>query len=263
MKCYECTTQLSDYIDNMLTLQEQKEVEMHLKNCPSCTEELDSLKYMLDHINTLKETELPDSLHKDIMEQINKEITKEKNIIPFKTWTKYIASIAAVMLIVVVLMDPVRMKNKSPEMTASESPSIGNTEIAESTDLSDSIKANNEQTAESSMLTTEAPMLKRAAEDTVSSESKKDRKVMIAEDSIEEWEVVTSEKEKIVAAIKDYTDKNSLQAEYFPNEKDVSSITLYKILNKDELFEILAIAEPRLEITKKEEGGENLKVIIK
>jgi len=259
MKCYECTSKLSDYIDNKLTEQEQNDVERHLKDCPSCSEALVHLQYMLENISALKEVDMPASLHKDIMAKIYKEIKQEKKVIPFKTWMKSIASIAAAMLIVVVLIDASHNggKGSAPlDRSKADMKGVARSEVMESAILSDDIEANKVQEAE-------APMLKRAAEDSATSESVKDSKVQASEEPLEEWEITTSEKEKIIAAIKDYGDKNNLQPEYLPNEKDVSSIILYKIQNKDELLEGLYKIEPKLQITKKEEGGENLKIIIK
>ncbi|MDF2612602.1 MAG: hypothetical protein K0S71_388 [Clostridia bacterium] len=251
MKCYECTEQLSAYIDNMLTPEEQKDVEMHLKTCPSCQKELDSLRYMLNHIDSLEEAEIPETLHQDIMRAIHKEKKIQRNIIPFKGWMKYVTSAAAAIFLVIILLDANLTGIKNEKISALETPKMMQDEAGEP------IAFASEAQAEDNLEAASLPVPESGKEDIVLKRSK------MADEVIEEWEILSNEKIKIIEAIKEYISSNGINAEYNPDENNVSEVILYKVPDKEKLFDILKETDNQIEVSKAGQEGENLKIIIK
>lgn len=62
-------------IDNALTKQEQKELDAHLAECPSCRAYLEELRTMRSLWKEL-ETPMPPALHEKIMSEIEAEVQK-------------------------------------------------------------------------------------------------------------------------------------------------------------------------------------------
>ncbi len=251
MKCHECIEQLSAYSDHMLTQEEQKEVEMHLKVCPSCREELEILKEILDKISTLQDVEVPDTLHGSIMKSIYKDKeTKEKNM-RLKRWMKYSVSIAAALFIVVVLIDESQIVNyKKSESAKAES--VADVRMQENIMLAD-------ETINSEYKTAQAPdSLENIDEQSIGILQSRE----IQEELLEVWEVITPEKEKVLELIKEYIGNYELQYQYLLDEVP-GKIIIYQIKNKEELFNKIIQISSITKINKKELEGEDLEIIIK
>ena len=74
MKCKHIKNILTDYIDESLPPDITKEVEFHLKQCKSCSEELFILKNCISVISTLSQIPAP----KKLLPQIRKKIEQRK-----------------------------------------------------------------------------------------------------------------------------------------------------------------------------------------
>ncbi|OOB79695.1 MAG: hypothetical protein ATN33_05150 [Epulopiscium sp. Nele67-Bin001] len=83
---------LSLYVDDELDEAGIDELEEHLKECEDCKNDLEILMQLKNELEQLKEYELPEHFHEDLM----------NNIKPKKSWYKYYVGLAASMLIVVV-----------------------------------------------------------------------------------------------------------------------------------------------------------------
>lgn len=74
-KCEEICELLSSYLDQELTLEEQKQVQEHLESCPQCRvalEELEALQHMMDNLEK-EELEAPEGFVQSVMEKIRHE----------------------------------------------------------------------------------------------------------------------------------------------------------------------------------------------
>ncbi len=251
MKCHKCIEQLSAYSDHMLTGEEQKEVEMHLKVCPSCREELDVLTEMLNKISTLQDVEVPDMLHAGIMKRIYKDKeVREKNS-HLKRWMKYSVSIAAALFIVVILIDQSQIVNYKKSESAQ-------TESAAEARMQENIMVADE-TINSEYKTAQAPdSLENTDEQSIGILQSRE----IQEELLEVWEVITPEKEKVLELIKEYIGNYELQYQYLLGEVP-GKIIIYQIQNKEELFNKIIQINSVTKINKKELQGEDLEIIIK
>jgi len=112
MNCYEARFCFDDYIANRLRPNDLNRLEKHLNNCPTCKDELDQQKILMDLLQMEK---IPDPgkeywdnlkiniLSKTIGEQSITEKVHENVIVrPVKTIYKYVTSLAAVFLIFVI-----------------------------------------------------------------------------------------------------------------------------------------------------------------
>jgi hypothetical protein len=72
MKCVDVKKYLSEYIDGKLLGELHEQVEKHLLSCRACSEELDALMTVKEHLGKMKEIEAPQdfisSIHKRIEE---------------------------------------------------------------------------------------------------------------------------------------------------------------------------------------------------
>ncbi|MDF2877931.1 MAG: hypothetical protein K0S30_1027 [Clostridia bacterium] len=258
MKCHECMEQLSSYIDNRLTPEEEKEVGMHLETCPSCTEELAVLETVLQQLNKLQDVEVPQTLHKDIMERIKIESQAKKNIFYLKPWMKYVVSSAAVLLIVVMVFQNSNLTMKTEKLDRGSGDYTMQSKIADEEMIlaSDAGMADNQKAGKESALPTENRTFaldKVALQESASTLSA----------VMEEWEITSGQKDEIAAVIKTYAAEQNVAAEYMPDEEHVTSIVLYQVTDKTALSNLLEERIEDLSIYKKEQTGEDLKIIIK
>lgn len=69
---------LSQYIDRQLSADARQRLEMHLPHCPRCSTELRELDTIRQVCMNLPEEEIPEGLHKTIINKIRGERKKEK-----------------------------------------------------------------------------------------------------------------------------------------------------------------------------------------
>ena len=79
MKCENREEKISLYIDRQLDWKEEKEFLKHIKECPECKQALQQAQQLRQMLLEMPMEEVPEELHKNIMEAINKEMaTKQK-----------------------------------------------------------------------------------------------------------------------------------------------------------------------------------------
>ena len=103
--CEIFKNKLSEYIDNVLSIEETVSLEKHLIDCSECSKELHLLNSIIHELNHLPEQELPENFHNELMAKI-KDISAKNNIISFPTklkkWITPIASVASLVLILLL-----------------------------------------------------------------------------------------------------------------------------------------------------------------
>lgn len=103
--CEIFKNKLSEYIDNVLSIEETVSLEKHLIDCSECSKELHLLNSIIYELNHLPEQELPENFHNELMAKI-KDISAKNNIISFPTklkkWITPIASVASLVLILLL-----------------------------------------------------------------------------------------------------------------------------------------------------------------
>lgn len=103
MKCENREEKISLYIDRQLDWKEEKEFLKHIKECSECKQALQQAQQLRQMLLEMPMEEVPEGLHKNIMEAINKEMATKTKISPLRNkkntaWQKY-AAIAASFLI--------------------------------------------------------------------------------------------------------------------------------------------------------------------
>ena len=103
MKCENREEKISLYIDRQLDWKEEKEFLKHIKQCPECKEALQQAQQLRQMLLEIPMEKVPEGLHQNIMEAINKEIEAKTKVSPLRNkkntaWQKY-AAIAASFLI--------------------------------------------------------------------------------------------------------------------------------------------------------------------
>ena len=58
--CDDISERLSEYVDDVLSPEEKKDFEKHLKSCQACRAELDALKCLIKEIKQLPFQKLPE-----------------------------------------------------------------------------------------------------------------------------------------------------------------------------------------------------------
>ncbi|WP_069997533.1 anti-sigma factor family protein [Cellulosilyticum sp. I15G10I2] len=252
MKCHECIEQLSAYIDHMLTPEEQKELERHLESCQSCQEELKALIEIVESIAALEDVEIPETLHEDIMKSIHEDKESIKKNVKLKTWMKYVASTAAALLIVVILLD-------GSQILQHKKSSLTKTESASEEQIQDNMMLSNDTQMKEYKASQEADAADNPPEQSIAIAQNRD----ITSELTEVWEVISLDKVKTVELISAYITTYELQAMYLPDESNPTSIIIYQINNKNELFNSIKGINNDIKISKEEPEGENLEIIIK
>lgn len=73
MNCKQVIQNLPEYLENSLSNQDLKMVEIHLSNCKSCVDELDKLKMIEEMLSQVNEAEPPKQLQFSIQQMIEDE----------------------------------------------------------------------------------------------------------------------------------------------------------------------------------------------
>ena len=80
MSCHDIQEKLNDYIEQELSEEQSRQIEMHLNTCPECREELSDLKVVLSLTRNLDEVEPPPFLAKRIMANV-RELPAKKSLL--------------------------------------------------------------------------------------------------------------------------------------------------------------------------------------
>ena len=104
MKCENREEKISLYIDRQLDWKEEKEFLKHIKQCPECKEALQQAQQLRQMLLEIPMEKVPEGLHQNIMETINKEIEAKTKVSPLKNkkntaWQKYVAVAASFLIL--------------------------------------------------------------------------------------------------------------------------------------------------------------------
>jgi hypothetical protein len=102
MNCELCKMKLSEYIDDMLSENERKEIEKHISECESCKAEYEFLKSIISVAGELPDEGLPPEFEKELHKKLTAETGKPKKNNIY-TGVKAIGLIAAGFLIVFMI----------------------------------------------------------------------------------------------------------------------------------------------------------------
>ena len=130
MDCSEIRTLLSEYLDDALDEKANALADEHLRTCPACREELDSLKTLVKGIGSLESVKAP----ADFLDQLHKRMERRSRISEIWGWLFYPlrvkiplqlagAAVMAFLIFSILPMQqaPLRLYSKSePEKRAEE-----------------------------------------------------------------------------------------------------------------------------------------------
>lgn len=102
IKCSELIEQIHDYLDGQLSESEAAAFENHLSSCDSCAAEYAFMKQMVSSLNDMREEEVPESLHHDIMTRVDELYTEKKAPRVIKIMRPITSVVAAAFLLFVV-----------------------------------------------------------------------------------------------------------------------------------------------------------------
>lgn len=153
MNCNKVKENLSSYIDNMLSEEEHKALELHLESCPECQQELEDLKQTIAILSSLEEITPPASFRRELREKLEKSINNEQKKSSFfngliSKWLKNLKSSAVVpvtisLILLIVIMPSFFNRgsfNKSVDEAPECVPETGFYSIADSGLTSKSVK---------------------------------------------------------------------------------------------------------------------------
>lgn len=105
MECQECRELISAYVDDMVSPQEEKQIMSHLEKCTFCQEAYEALKQMKQMCNQIKEIDVPEGFHQELMKRVKQE-AGTKTVIPMKKHWKwqYSGALVATLFVGGVLM---------------------------------------------------------------------------------------------------------------------------------------------------------------
>lgn len=104
MKCEDREEKISLYIDRQLDWKEEKEFLKHIRECPECKEALQQAQQLRQMLLEIPMEKVPQGLHQNIMEAINKEMETKAKVSPLKktkstAWQKYVAVAASFLIL--------------------------------------------------------------------------------------------------------------------------------------------------------------------
>lgn len=102
MKCFDVRENLSLYIDGELERAKAKELESHIEECDECRRELLFFRDMVKAVGEIKEEELPENFHSDMMKKI-KNIEKKQYFFRRGIFSKMTTMVAGVVVIICVV----------------------------------------------------------------------------------------------------------------------------------------------------------------
>lgn len=103
MNCIDVQVMLSVYIDGECTQQEQEEIKAHLEQCEKCREEFNALKALLSKLNDIKEFEVPEGFHQELMQKLQPMMPSNKSKKKWYANLRQFSAIAAGLVLIVTL----------------------------------------------------------------------------------------------------------------------------------------------------------------
>jgi hypothetical protein len=85
MDCTEIRNRLSEYVDGALDAKAKALADEHLRTCPACREELDSLRALVKGLSSLEAVKAP----ADFLDQFHKRMERPSNLSKIREWLFY------------------------------------------------------------------------------------------------------------------------------------------------------------------------------
>ena len=83
--CSEIRTLLSEYLDDALDAKAKALADEHLRSCPACREELDSLKTLVKDLGSMESVRAP----ADFLDQLHKRMERPSRVSTLRDWLFY------------------------------------------------------------------------------------------------------------------------------------------------------------------------------
>ena len=83
--CSEIRTLLSEYLDDALDAKAKALTDEHLRSCPACREELDSLKALVKDLGSIESVRAP----ADFLDQLHKRMERPSRLSTLRDWLFY------------------------------------------------------------------------------------------------------------------------------------------------------------------------------
>jgi hypothetical protein len=83
--CSEIRTLLSEYLDDALDAKAKALADEHLRSCPACREELDSLKTLVKDLGSMESVRAP----ADFLDQLHKRMERPSRVSTLREWLFY------------------------------------------------------------------------------------------------------------------------------------------------------------------------------
>ncbi len=77
-RCLKILELLPRFIENDFSPEESEEIRRHLEQCPSCQAEYESIRQLMDTLETLPNLNVPPSFKEAVMRQLTKPPEKKK-----------------------------------------------------------------------------------------------------------------------------------------------------------------------------------------
>src|SRR4030042_6381940 len=124
MKCNDFQQKLSDYIEGIISSEEQALIEAHLKSCSTCNESLANMKRTMSYARDLDNIEPPAWLREKVMSRIKTETEPKKGFLQKLFYPLHIKlPIEAVAVVFIAVTALYIFKTIQPEVKIAKTPS--------------------------------------------------------------------------------------------------------------------------------------------
>ncbi len=97
MTCERLQENMAEYLDGVLSAEEQNTIETHLSSCERCRQEVQEIKQSLDWIKQTEDISPPPALRHNVLKQLEREANR-KHYFQFPSWMTH-AAVAALFII--------------------------------------------------------------------------------------------------------------------------------------------------------------------
>lgn len=105
MKCAKIQKNLSNYLDDAVSRDERKLIEVHLETCVNCQKELDTLIKLKNTLNLVHDTEVPANFSNRVIQETKEMQQRDTISLPFYVKVRNLAvstAIAAILLLSII-----------------------------------------------------------------------------------------------------------------------------------------------------------------
>lgn len=118
MTCERLQKNMAEYLDGVLSAEEQNTIETHLSHCEQCRQEVQEIKQSLDWIKQTEDISPPPRLRHNVLKQLEREANRKQHY-RFPFWMTHAAAAALfIMLLAGNAIIPLTMNLASDEPPA-------------------------------------------------------------------------------------------------------------------------------------------------